>query len=181
MNRLFRELFICRCAVCLALWCLSLAGQAETFRVATYNVDNYLDATSKGRRTKTVEAKRKVAEMLLSARPDVVALQEMGGDGELKELQDSLRAGGLDLSHRELVFATDTNIHVAVLSRFPVVASRPQTNASFLLSGRRFKVGRGFGEFDIQVTSNYSFTLITAHLKSRRIAPVADQAEQRLE
>ena len=34
---------------------------------------------------------------------------------------------------------------------------------------------------DIQVTPKYSFTLITAHLKSKRPVPEADEAELRLE
>ena len=75
----------------------------------------------------------------------------------------------------------DTNIHVAVLSKFPFTARRPQTNDNFLLSGRRFRVSRGFAEVDIKVNPNYSFTLITAHLKSRRPVPEADEAELRLE
>jgi hypothetical protein len=31
----------------------------------------------------------------------------------------------------------DTNIHLAVLSRLPIVARRPHTNENFLLDGRR--------------------------------------------
>jgi endonuclease/exonuclease/phosphatase family metal-dependent hydrolase len=42
-------------------------------------------------------------------------------------------------------------------------------------------VSRGFGEVDVQVNSNYTFTLITAHLKSKRPIPSADEAEIRLE
>ena len=34
---------------------------------------------------------------------------------------------------------------------------------------------------DVQVNRNYSFTLIAAHLKSRRALPEADEAELRLE
>ena len=69
----------------------------------------------------------------------------------------------------------------AVLSRFPITARRSHTNDSFLLSGRRFRVSRGFAEVDIQVTPNYSFTLIAAHLKSKRAVAQADEAELRLE
>jgi endonuclease/exonuclease/phosphatase family metal-dependent hydrolase len=73
----------------------------------------------------------------------------------------------------------DTNIHVAVLSRFPITARRPHTNDSFLLFGRRFRVSRGFSEVEIQVNPRYTFTLIAAHLKSRRPVPEADEAELR--
>jgi endonuclease/exonuclease/phosphatase family metal-dependent hydrolase len=63
----------------------------------------------------------------------------------------------------------------------PFAARRPHTNETFLLSGRRFRVSRGFAEVDIKVNSNFSFTFIAAHLKSRRPVPEADEAEMRLE
>jgi endonuclease/exonuclease/phosphatase family metal-dependent hydrolase len=74
----------------------------------------------------------------------------------------------------------DTNIHIAVLSRFPMVARHPHTNDEFLLDGRRFQVKRGFAEVDIQAATNFTFTLIAAHLKSRLTTPEADEAEERL-
>jgi endonuclease/exonuclease/phosphatase family metal-dependent hydrolase len=65
----------------------------------------------------------------------------------------------------------DTNIHVAILSRFRLTARRPHSNEGFLLRGRRFRTSRGFAEVDVQVSSRYRFTLFTAHLKSRREGP----------
>jgi len=58
---------------------------------------------------------------------------------------------------------------------------RPHTNDNFLLGGRRFHVSRGFAEVDIQVNPNYSFTLIAAHLKSKRPIPQAEESELRQE
>jgi endonuclease/exonuclease/phosphatase family metal-dependent hydrolase len=49
------------------------------------------------------------------------------------------------------------------------------------LDGRRFRVSRGFAEAEIAVTTNYTITLITAHLKSKRPIGVADADELRLE
>jgi len=66
-----------------------------------------------------------------------------------------------------------------VLSRFPFLACRPHTNEGFLLNGRRFRVSRGFAEVDVQVNADYKFTLIAAHLKSRREVPQADEADLR--
>ena len=74
----------------------------------------------------------------------------------------------------------DTNIHVAILSKLPILARRPHTNDVFLLDGRSFQVSRGFAEVDLQVGTNFTFTLIAAHLKSKRPVPDADEAEQRL-
>jgi endonuclease/exonuclease/phosphatase family metal-dependent hydrolase len=155
---------------------------AETFRVATYNVENYLVQPTESRpRLKSAEAKAKVRESIRALKPDVLALQEIGSVNALQELRDSLKAEGLELPFWELVTGYDTNIHVAVLSKFPIAARRPHTNETFLLGGRRFHVSRGIAEVDIQVNANYSFTLLTAHLKSKRTVPEADEAEQRLE
>ena len=165
-----------------ALGYCSGALHAELFRVATYNVENYLDQPTESRpRPKSAEAKAKIRESLRALKPDVLALQEMGGVSALLELRDSLKAEGLDLPYWEHVTGFDTNIHVAILSKFPITARRPHTNDNFLLSGRRFRVSRGIAEVDIQVAPNCSFTLITAHLKSKRPIPEADEAEQRFE
>jgi endonuclease/exonuclease/phosphatase family metal-dependent hydrolase len=160
--------------------CAPIAG-GETFRVATYNLESYLDQPTQTRPAKLADAKAKVRESILALKPDVLALQEMGRTNALLELRDSLKADGLDLPYWEHVSGFDTNIHIAILSRFPFIACRPHTNESFLLSGRRFRVSRGFGEVDVQVNTNYSFTLIAAHLKSKRAVAQADEAEMRLE
>ncbi len=154
---------------------------AETFRVAAYNVENYLDQPTESRRhPKSSEAKAKIRESILAIKPDVIAFEEMGGTNALLELRDSLKAARLDLPYWEHVSGFDTNIHVAVLSKFPFAARRPHTNDNFLLSGRRFRVSRGFSEVDIQVNANYTFTLLGAHLKSKRPVPEGDEAELRL-
>ena len=68
---------------------------------------------------------------------------------------------------------------MAVLSRFPFLACRQHTNEGFLLNGRHFRVSRGFAEVDVRVNAEYKFTLIAAHLKSRREVPQADEADLR--
>jgi len=155
---------------------------AETFRVAAYNLENYLDQPTETRRNpKSVEAKAKIRESILAIKPDVIAFEEMGSTNALLELRDSLKAAGLDLPYWEHVHGYDTNIHLAVLSKFPFTARRPHSNDQYLLSGRRFHVSRGFSEVDIQVNPNYSFTLLGTHLKSKRAVPEGDEAEMRLE
>jgi endonuclease/exonuclease/phosphatase family metal-dependent hydrolase len=159
---------------------LSKPEAAEVlFSVAAYNLENYVDGVAGTRVAKSAEAKAKVRESIRAMRPDVLALQEIGETSALLELRSSLKSEGHDFPYWEHVSGWDTNIHVAVLSRFPIVARRPHTNESFLLHGRRFHVSRGFAEVDIQVTPNYAFTLLAAHLKSRRQSPLADEAELR--
>jgi len=159
----------------------SSIAAAATFRVVTYNVENYLDKATETRHPKSAEAKAKIRESIRALNPDVLALQEMSTLTALEELRDSLKTEGLNFPFLEHVSGFDTNIHVAILSKFPFTARRPHTNENFLLSGRRFRVSRGFAEVDIQAAANYSFTLITAHLKSKRPIAVADESEMRLE
>lgn len=172
-----------RISLCAAVWAFALtAFTAETFRVAEYNVENYLDQPTESRHfVKSAEAKAKIRESIKAANPDVLALEEMGSTNALLELRASLKAEGLDFPYWEHVSGFDTNIHVAVLSKFPIVARQPHTNDNFLLDGRRFRVSRGFAEVEIQAAPNFTFTLITAHLKSRRPVPQADEAELRLQ
>ena len=164
-----------------ALFC-SVSFAVETFRVATYNVENYLDQPTESRpHPKSARARAKVCESICALNPDVIALEEMGSTNALLELRRSLKDKGLDFPYWEHVRGWDTNIHVAILSRLPIVACHPHTNDSFLLDGRRFSVSRGFAEVDIPVATNFTVTLIAAHLKSRRPGPEADEAQLRLQ
>jgi endonuclease/exonuclease/phosphatase family metal-dependent hydrolase len=172
---------ICGFAVLVLVLVCSASCAAGTFRVATYNVENYLDQPTESRlHVKSAGAKAKIRESIEAMKPDVLALEEMGTTNALLELRASLKADGLDYPFWEHVSGADTNIHVAVLSRLPIVARHPHTNDLFLLDGRQFRVERGFAEVDIQAATNFTFTLIAAHLKSRRPVPDADEAEERL-
>ena len=73
-----------------------------------------------------------------------------------------------------------TPIRVAYLSRYPFKKITKHDNESYLLNGRRLHVGRGFAEVQLSVRG-YDFSLINAHLKSKRKVPEADQAEMRLQ
>jgi hypothetical protein len=76
----------------------------------------------------------------------------------------------------ELVPEFDTNIHVVVLSKLPLVARCSHTNDFFLLAGRRFAAKRGFAEVDIQAAT--SFTLAVSLAKLRSVGPVAHRHGQ---
>jgi endonuclease/exonuclease/phosphatase family metal-dependent hydrolase len=149
------------------------------FTVATFNVENYLHVQTGTRPAKSESSKAAIRQAIHALNADVLALQEMGSPQALLELRESLRAEGLPYSHWEHVSGFDTNIHVAILSRYPVTAQRHHTNESFLLYGRRFHVRRAFAEVDIRVHPHYQFTLISAHLKSRLQTGAANQADLR--
>ena len=161
---------------------LDLTASAEgTFTIATYNVENYLDLKTDSREVKPTEARAKVVSNIAEMKPDVIGFQEMGSTNAFLELRASLKAAGQDYPHWEHVSGWDTNIHVALLSKFPITARRPHTSESYLLNGRRLHVSRGFLEADIRTPSGYSFTVFVAHLKSRRQVAEADESEMRVQ
>ena len=170
--------------ICLvaAILFYSAAFAAETFRVAAYNVENYLVVPTESRlHVKSEAAKKKIRESILAINPDVLALEEIGTTNALLELRDSLKDDGCEFPFWEHVSGFDTNIHVAVLSKLPIVARHPHATENFLLDGKRFRVSRGFAEVQIQAATNFNFTLLVAHLKSRRPVPQADEGDLRLQ
>jgi endonuclease/exonuclease/phosphatase family metal-dependent hydrolase len=161
---------------------LTLAASAEAplrLRIATYNVENYVVVATDNRAAKTEASRQRVVEAFRLLEADVVALQEVGGLAGLTELQQRLGRAGLDYPHAEWVSGFDTNIQVALLSRHPIVARRSHPEERFLLRGKRFRTSRGILEVDIEVPPSYRFTLMSAHLKSRRETGAAPQEEIR--
>ena len=170
-----------RAAICLVVLFAQCSLLADPFRIAEYNVENYLDEPTPTRIVKPEAAKAKVRESILALHPDIIALEEIGGTNALLELQAALKTAELDLPYWEYVIGHDSESHLAVLSKFPFSARRPHTNESFLLAGRRFFVARGLAELDVKVCDSFTFTMIAAHLKSQRTVPEADQADLRFE
>lgn len=171
-----------RSAAGLFLWIMAGSWQLSaevTFRVGTYNLENYLLTEHDGRPAKSSEARAKVREIIRTMNADVLALQEIGGPAAFEELRQTLAAEGVRYDHAEIVMGHDPHIAVALLSRFPIVARRPHPRESFLLLGRRFFVSRGFLEVDVQPAPDYQITVFSAHLKSRRTVLEADEAELR--
>ncbi|MGC8829024.1 MAG: endonuclease/exonuclease/phosphatase family protein [Verrucomicrobiia bacterium] len=173
-----------RFKIVLTVWAVGFAlllcvDAAEKFRVATYNLENYIDNPASNRPIKSEAAKEKICENILALKPDILAVQEIGSLPLLLDLRERLKKSGLEFPYYEFVTGWDTNIFVAILSRFPITDRRSHTNESYLLHGKRFYVSRGIGEVDIQVNNNYKFTMFTCHLKSKRTIPEADEAEMR--
>jgi endonuclease/exonuclease/phosphatase family metal-dependent hydrolase len=164
---------IFRCGLAISLW------GADHFTAATYNLEQFgLDTAEEGF-VKSPEGRGKILEAIQAMSPDVLALQEIESTNALMTLREDLKKKGLEYPYWELVVGADTNRNVAILSRLAITARTPHRNLSFLLHGRRHEISRGFAEVEIRVSAAFSFTLIVAHLKSRRLVAVADEAELR--
>ncbi|WP_309382675.1 endonuclease/exonuclease/phosphatase family protein [Cerasicoccus frondis] len=151
--------------------CFAGSLAAETVRVASYNLYNYLDtdrwvdghyrmAYPKPEAEKT--AARKV---IVAAKPDILALQEIGGPLHLEELRQDLKKAGLDYPYAECLIGPDENRRIAVLSKIPF-AAKGHTDLDFKYFDGREVIKRGllevtFGEGDA------AWTLFVVHLKSR--------------
>src|SRR5690349_17149582 len=79
------------------------------FRVATYNLENYLDESTETRTAKSLESKAKIQESILALKPDLLAVQEIGSATAFQNLRSELSSKGLDFPHWELVTGPDTN------------------------------------------------------------------------
>lgn len=155
------------------------AEPSPLISIATFNLENYqLEPTNRAR-AKPAAARQKVSEAIAALNPDVLALQEMGSTNDLLALRDDLRRRRIDFAYSHHVAAHDSERHVAVLSKFPFASARSHTNMSFLLRGRRLPLSRGLAEVIVQANAQYRFTLLVAHLKSKRPAAEADEAEWR--
>src|SRR5258705_11902567 len=101
-----------------ALSCFLLCSDifaAEKFRVACFNLNNYLSEPSGNRPLKSPKSKAKVRESLRALDAHVLAVEEMGSINALTEFRESLKGEGMDYPHWEYVWGADTNIHLAVL------------------------------------------------------------------
>ncbi|MCZ6672924.1 MAG: endonuclease/exonuclease/phosphatase family protein [Verrucomicrobia bacterium] len=156
--------------VCLWLIGQSLAG--EVVRIATYNVRNYLevDRWSDGRYRKNFpkpEAEKEAArKVLVSVRPDVVVLQEMGVGPYLSELQADLKEEGLDLPYQYVAKGFDADRHVALLSRFEPAEIFTHTDMEFKYFEEIIPVKRGMLEVVFQ-TRGLKWKVFGLHLKSK--------------
>ena len=140
--------------------------------IATYNVANYnltdrqiegafMTAYPKPEREKT--ALRRVIRDL---DVDVLALQEIGGEPFLRELQRDLRGEGLDYSHAVVLEASDETRRLAVLSRVPFTHIGRHTDLEFKYFEGREVVKRGMLEVRLE-TSAGELALFVVHFKSR--------------
>lgn len=150
-----------------------LAVPVRAFVVATYNVENYLvadrvvEGVFRPAFPKPEPAKQAVRQVIRAIGADLVALQEMGRQPFLDELQRDLRAEGADYPHAVVLDAADADRHVAVLSRLPLKEVRRHTALPVKFLGGSDVVKRGVLEVTVETPAG-DVTVFVVHLKSRR-------------
>lgn len=152
------------------------------FSVMTYNLNRfcYDDRDGDGQANDFKPDAEIQAEMTViqDESPDVLACMEMGEASSFQRFRDELKKRGLDYPHVEHLVRPDIQTHLALLSRFPIVARLPITNESYTILRESIPVQHGFLCADIQVNDHYRFKIIAAHLKSKRFNE-AGQTEMR--
>ena len=175
-RRVFSLLLMIFPGTCLVLP-LNAGGEeiesVETFRVATYNVYNYLvmdrriDERWSPAFPKPEEEKTALRAIIRKVNPDVLALQEMGDDPFLRELQQDLQRDGVDYPYRFVLEKENEVRQLAFLSRLKPVAVRGHLDLDFAYRDGREEVKRGLLEVDFAFPDETIWTLYIVHLKSK--------------
>lgn len=155
---------------------------ATTFRVMSYNLHNFLliDRNKDGREDdpKPDDEKEALYTIVAEESPDIFGIVEVGGRRFLGEIQDGLRAKGREYAWSEWVEGTDHSRHVALLSRYPIVAQNPHTQETYDANGEKLYVSRGILEADVRVSPSLTVKVFVAHLKSKRTMAGPFSADQ---
>jgi endonuclease/exonuclease/phosphatase family metal-dependent hydrolase len=170
---------------CLVLFlCLQPLGGKDIV-VAYYNLENYLlmPRVIDGQR---VEAAPKpeseisaLLAMLKRIDPDILGVVEIGDRTMLTDFQDRLSAAGMVFPYAEWVASSEGARHIALLSRFPIVARNSKPDAAFELDGRQQRMARGILDATVEISPKYQLRLVGVHLKSRRAVPTFDEKKFR--
>ncbi len=142
------------------------------FSVMTLNLNEY--ALTEGNQSdESLERKpRKEAAALIQiiqqASPDILALQEMGNPSAWDDFKLRLRKSGLAYDYEEYLRASEQDLNIAVLSRYPIVAHNSHTDDLYTIGPKQFPLQRGIIEVDIEINPAYTVRLMVAHLKSKR-------------
>jgi endonuclease/exonuclease/phosphatase family metal-dependent hydrolase len=149
----------------------SIATAPGEFSVMSYNLCRYSLADRDGDGQKndpkpSVEHDA-VIELIAAAQPDILAVQEIGSPSVFEEFRYALRNAGLDYEHAEYLQRGQSELNLAVLSRFPIISRQPHTDDTYSIGDAEIPVLRGFLDIEIQVNPNYKFRLMDAHLKSK--------------
>ncbi|MEM0964103.1 MAG: endonuclease/exonuclease/phosphatase family protein [Bacteroidota bacterium] len=158
----------------------------DTVRVATYNLEHFVDAFDspyiRNRREDAPDAdalRQRHAlfvDALRELDADVVSLQEVEGEGLIRALVDSLAP---EMGYRFVASADDADwyMNVVVLSRLPLGPLTTFADAATPIPGFTDDEGRSEATdlanhrllaVDVYARPGYTFTLVAAHLKAGR-------------
>ena len=160
------------CLLLAAVFC-SQSAYANSIRLATYNLNNYLvmdrhvGAVWRPSYPKPEADKTIIRQVIKQALPDILAVQEIGTLPFLEELRADLAQEGLDYPYAIHLTGADQVRHVAVLSKLSPVAVVKHNDLDFKYQNGRKLVKRGMLELSFERSDGSVFKLFVVHLKSR--------------
>ena len=152
---------------------LASSAWGEQVRVATFNLRNYLstdrlvDGVYRKDYPKPEKEKEALYAIVRAVNPTILAVQEMGEEPYLLELQRDLRSVGVNFPHTVLLRAADPDRHVAILSKQPFKSIVRHDQLTFNYLGAPERVKRGLLEVEFR-NGGREWSLFNLHLKSRR-------------
>jgi endonuclease/exonuclease/phosphatase family metal-dependent hydrolase len=169
------------------LGCIALSAAPDEIVICSYNLRNYVNASPAGEgrqfatRAKPESEIAALIAIIKEINPHILGVCEMGTPDRFEDFKKRLAEAGLGYTDSEYVQAADADRHLALLSRFPIVARNPQTDVSFELDGKVEKVRRGFLDVTIQVNPEYQLRMVGVHLKSKLAVPEGEAILRRHE
>lgn len=160
--------------------CVSQLVCAESLRVATYNLDNYLVANRRvgnewrPNYPKPESEKQIIRRVIQEVSPDILVVQEIGTIEFLRELQADMAMEGVDYPYTVHLQAEDLDRHIAILSKLPPSGVVRHTDLAFNYMDQRVHVKRGLLEVSFGLANGQFFDLFAVHLKSRLTVDRAD-------
>ena len=159
------------------------ASSGETgpgLRFISYNVENwltmdrYVDNKSLKGAPKPEKEKEAVIKILADNHPDVIGICEIGTAADLAEIQERLKAAGLNLPNSHYTGGSDPTRHLGFLSKFPITSTSKPEVSEYQLAGQTFGINRGI--LDVSITANGKpYRFLGVHLKSKRESEQGDQ------
>lgn len=159
------------------------SNKAMGVRFIAYNLRNYLTmrryvdgkSIEGGKPEKEIEA---LLNVIVSGKPDILGVCEIGSQEDLADFQKRLGAKGIKLPHIHRVQGSDPTRALAILSKYPVTAHPKPEKSTYKLSGKEFQISRGILDVSINIAGK-DVRFLGIHLKSKRPVRDADQEMMR--
>jgi len=158
-------------------------ADALAVRFVTYNVENWLsmERVVNGKRIASPKPEKEraaVVKALLSAKPDILGISEIGNEEDVKDLQKYLVDAGMPLPHSHLNRGADPTRSLVLLSKFPIGKTVAREELTYRLQGTEHRMQRGILDATVDTPAG-PFRFIGVHLKSKREVDDGEEEEMR--
>lgn len=152
----------------------------------TYNVRNYVgdDQVAPPEHRAKLKTEAEIEALIAVIReinPDVLGVCEMGSPAMFEDFKARLEKAGLGYVDSEYVQAEDPDRHLALVSRFPIVARGSEKDVRFSIGGKEQGMRRGILDVTVQVAPAYRLRCVGVHLKSKLPTPEGEALIRRHE